>query len=274
MSMLPFNFAVHRTSESFLGNGSTRIFSFTQIPAITKTDIQVLIYNTINKTETIIDYADFDFVLNSTYVGFTITLGDNIETPSSSETLIAKLSRVVKNDAVFPDGSTPSPREITIGYQALTLSMATLLLNAQQSGLSFPISDVLNNINALTLPQIDTNLSKFNIGLRKRDDGKYELYYSTEFLSVYNVDVKEIEDNYTLKDFDNIILYKAGSPDAKKVILYKHLNIQEGYARYIEIRNESAFDLKVEYDNVEIDTVPTLTTCLYKIDSSATYSIV
>ena len=274
MSMLPFNFAVHRTSESFLGNGSTRIFSFTQIPAITKTDIQVLIYNTINKTETVIDYADFDFVLNSTYVGFTITLGDNITTPSTSETIIAKLSRVVKNDAVFPDGSTPSPREITIGYQALTLSIATLLLNAQQSGLSFPISDVLNNISSLILPQIDTNISRFNIGLRKRDDGKYELYYASAIDNIYNVDVKEIEDDYILTNSDNIILYKTIAPANKKIILYRHLNIQEGYARYIEVRNESAFDLDVEYDSNVIDTVPSLTTCQYKIDSTATYSIV
>ena len=128
--MLPFNFAVHKTSESFIGNGSTRVFAFTQIPAITKTDIQLLIYNKTTLVETIIDYEDFDFVLDSSYIGFTITLGINITTPTTNEILIAKLSRVVKNDAVFPDGSSPSPRELTIGYQALCLSMATLLLNA------------------------------------------------------------------------------------------------------------------------------------------------
>lgn len=271
--MLPFNFQVHETAESFLGNGSTRIFSFTRIPAITKTDIQILIYNKINKTETIINYEDFDFVLNSTYVGFLITLGDNIDTPTSDETIIAKLARFVKNDAVFPDGSTPSPREITIGYQALALSMATLLLNTQQSGLSFPISDVLNNISSLSLPQIDTNISRFNIGLRQKDDGKYELYYDSSIIN-YNVNIKEIEDNYTLKNVDNIILYKSNAPENKKVILYRHLDIQEGYAKYIEVRNESEFGLNIEYDNTIIDIVPSLTTCIYKIDSSANYSIV
>ena len=273
--MLPFNFAVHKTSESFIGNGSTRVFAFTQIPAITKTDIQLLIYNKTTLVETIIDYEDFDFVLDSSYIGFTITLGINITTPTTNEILIAKLSRVVKNDAVFPDGSSPSPRELTIGYQALCLSMATLLLNAQQSGLSFPISDVLQNLASLTLPQIDTNLTRLLLALRKNTDNKYELYYDNTIIdNIYNVNIKEIDNNYTLTESDNIVLFKATGPANKKITLFRHLNIQDGYSRYIEVRNESNNDLDVEYDNTVIDTVPALTSCQYKIDSSAEYVIV
>lgn len=273
--MLPFNFAVHKTSESFIGNGSTRVFAFTQIPAITKTDIQLLIYNQATLTQTIIDYADFDFVLDSSYIGFTITLGTNITTPTTSDILIAKLARVVKNDAVFPDGSSPSPRELTIGYQGLCLSMATIALSGSQSSLLFPISDVLQNLSSLTLPQIDTSLSKLLLALRKNTDNKYELYYDSSIIdNIYNVNIKEIDNDYILTESDNIILFKSTGTAGKKITLYRHLNIQAGYSRYIEIRNESNNDLDVEYNSMVIDTVPALTTCQYKIDSSAQYVIV
>ena len=272
--MLPFNFAVHKTSESFIGNSSTRTFIFTQIPVITKTDIQLSIYDSTTLAETIIDYEDFTLTTNSSSVGFTIALGINIITPTNNQTLIAKLIRVVKNDVVFPDGSSPTPQEMTIGFQALCLSMATLLLN-QESSVSFPIADVLKNLEIpLIFPQIDTNSIKSLLALRKNDNNKYEFYYENSIDNIYNVDVKEINNNYVLTQFDNIILFKANSPTGKKITLYRHLNIADNYTRHIEVRNESSNSLSIEYNGNIIDTAPALTTCFYKINSSADYSIV
>lgn len=273
--MIPFDFGVHETSQSFIGNGSSKTFAFTNIPAIAKTDIQLLIYDKSTLFQTVISYDHFTFVQNSSYVGFTITLDSTIAAPSTTQVLIARLARNVKNDIIFPDGSDPRPIELSIGFQALCLSVATLLLNASQSGISFPIADVSQNIDSLSLPLIDTNIDKFTIALRKKTNGKYELYYDTSIIeNTYNTDIVEVSDNYIATSTDNIILFKSGSGSGKNITLYHHLNIQDGYSRYIQIMNESSNTVDIKYNNVIIHNLPSLSSCFYKIDSSGQYSVV
>lgn len=274
MSMIPFDFGVHETSQSFIGNGSSKTFAFTDVPATEKTDIQLLIYDESTLSETIISYDHFTFIRNSSYIGFTITLDSTIAAPNTTQVLIAKLVRNVKNVITFPDGSDPKPMEFNIAFQGACLSTATLL-GMLQGVMSFRIADISQNIDSLSLPLIDTNIDKFTIALRKKTNGKYELYYDTSIIeNAYSSDIAEISDNYIATSADNIILFKSGSGSGKNITLYHHLNIQDGYSRYIQIMNESNNTVDIKYNNVIIHNLPSLSSCFYKIDSSGQYSVV
>jgi hypothetical protein len=272
---IPFDFSIHKTSQSFVGNGSTKTFAFTDIPVTTKTDIQLLIYNKSTLIQSIIPYDNFTFTSNSSSIGFTVTLDNTINAPTSNEVIIASLVRPVKNDVIFPDGSSPKPAELTIGFQSLCISVATLLLQASQSGISFPIADVSQNIDSLSLPLIDTNIDTFLIGLRKKVNGQYELYYDNSIIeNTYNNDIVEISDDYNAINSDNIILFKSNGGVAKNITLYHHLGIKSGCFRYVKIINESVNSVNIKYGNLVIHSLPSMSSCYYKIDASGNYSVV
>ena len=64
MSIVPVDFKTHKIKQSFLGNGSNRVFYFTDIPALEKEDIQIYIYNKTNKVETLINFIHFTTNIN------------------------------------------------------------------------------------------------------------------------------------------------------------------------------------------------------------------
>lgn len=275
MSIIPFNFSpgVHTTTESFFGNNSIKTFVFTTVPALTKTDIAISIHNTATNTTEVIAYDDFEFIANSSNIGFTITLGENIATPTSNHKIIASINRSVKNEAVFSSGSTPSPEELTAGYQGLALAMATLLLNAGEKGLSIPTSDI-SNISSLTLPPIDTNLSSMLLGFRKNTNNQYEIYYDTSIVdNIYYDDVKYISDNYTLLSSDREIIVETSTSALKNITLYSYNNIPNTYRRHVTIKNMSSYSMNIYHNNTLIDTAPAQATCVYALDSNLTYNI-
>ena len=270
--MQPFNFSIHKTSELFRGNGVSKSFAFTTIPALTKTDIQLVIYDETLGTEIIIDYDNFTFNVTSSYVGFIITLDDTINAPISTQLVICKLVRAIKNETVFTQGSTPSPLELTYGYQGLCLSIASLLSSISGgtgSGITFPISDTLLKISSLNFPSIDTNLDKFNLAMRKRQDGKYEFFYDdTASNSNPLQDVAKIDADYVASKYDKEINILSSSLASGTITLYRHLDVQEGYGRHTIIRNDSSYNWSIKYANNIIGIIKAKTELTYSVDSN------
>jgi hypothetical protein len=272
MPIIPADFSVHKNTQSFVGNGSIREFYFTDIPAITKTDIQVFIYDKNTKTQTLIAYDKYDFTPQNTTIGFTITLKDGIDeptpTPSSNQNIICLLARVPANNVSYQLGASFDPNVENFGFQGLVLALASFI----QKSFSFKVSDVVRNLSTLELPQIDTALEKFNLGFRKKTDGKFEPYFTDEFLGVHHEDQAVIVDDFILRSFDNVIHFKATSPKSSgnyRLDLYQFTDIQEDSYRFIKIINISDYPLEIYFLDELLDTAPAGSECLYYTDGTS-----